>query len=59
MRRYLPFIAIVWGVAVLLYGVSKGISGGAYGAGQVVALLFGVALVVAGVRELKKRAAAT
>lgn len=59
MRRYLPFIAVLWGAAILLFGIIKGISGGSYGAGQLVALLFGVALVVAGVRELKKRAAAT
>ncbi len=58
MRRYLPFIAIAWGAAILLFGVIKGISGGSYGAGQLVAVLFGVALVVAGVRALRRRAAA-
>lgn len=60
IRRFLPFIAVVWGAAILAFGIIKGISGsGSYGAGQITALLFGVALVLAGIRELKKRSAAT
>lgn len=55
MRRYLPLIAVIWGAAVVLYALSKGISGnGSYAAGQFVGLLFGVALVIAGGRVLMK-----
>ena len=60
MRRFLPYIAVVWAAAILLFGIIKGVSGsGSYGAGQVAALLFGFALVLAGVRELTKRSAAS
>jgi peptidoglycan/LPS O-acetylase OafA/YrhL len=56
MRKLLPLIAVVWGGAVVVYGISKGLSSsGSYAGGQVAALLFGVALVFVGVRSLTKR----
>jgi predicted phage tail protein len=55
MRRYLPYIAIVWGAAVLIHAFHTGIKGsGSYAAGGYVAVLFAVALVIAGVRGLTK-----
>ena len=52
----LPLVAVVWGAAVIVFGISKGVSGSAsYAAGSIVGLLFGVALVVVGVRSLIKR----
>ena len=55
IRRYLPYIAVIWGAAIIIRAADKGIAAsGSYGAGQFVAVLFAVALVVAGVRELRK-----
>ena len=56
MRKLLPLIAVIWGGGVIVYGISKGLSGsGSYAAGQVAAMLFGVVLVVVGVRSFTRR----
>jgi hypothetical protein len=47
MRRYLPYIGVVWGASIVIYAVTKG---GSFGA-----LLVGVAMVLAGGHELTKR----
>ncbi len=43
-------IGVLWGLAILLYGFLGGgpSSGGAYGAGQMVGMVFGVLLLGAG-----------
>jgi hypothetical protein len=46
MRRHLPLIGVIWGSAIVLYAVIKG--------GSFLALLFGVAMVLAGGHELRK-----
>jgi hypothetical protein len=46
MRRYLPYVGVVWGAAIVVYAVAKG--------GSFLALLFGVAMVLAGGHELTK-----
>jgi hypothetical protein len=57
MRRYLPFIALIWGAAIILHAGVKGFAfsgNGSYGAGSFLAFLLGVAMVLAGGRELTK-----
>ena len=57
MRRFLPYVAVVWGAAIGVFGFITGLSGsGSYGAGQFVALLVGVALFAGGIRALKHSA---
>jgi hypothetical protein len=52
--RILPAIVAVWGALVVLRLIMNGASEGAYGAGQLAAGLFGLVMVVAGVRQLLK-----
>ncbi len=47
MRRHLPLIVVVWGSAIVNYAVIKD--------GSFIALLFGVAMVLAGGHELTKK----
>jgi hypothetical protein len=52
----LGVIGVLWGGAMLISGVLRGVSGsGSYAAGQVTALGFGVALFAAGGWTLMKR----
>jgi C4-dicarboxylate transporter len=48
-----PAMAVVWGVAIVIYGVAS-LSGGTYGGGQAAAMAFGVILVALGTRALIK-----
>jgi hypothetical protein len=53
--RILPAIVAVWGALVVLRLLVTGTEGnGAYGAGQYAAGVFGVVMVVAGIRALLK-----
>jgi hypothetical protein len=54
--RILPAIIAVWGAAVAINTLALGGSAGsgAYGAGQTAGGLFGIVMVVAGVRALLK-----
>jgi hypothetical protein len=53
--RILPAIVAVWGALVALRLLVIGAEGnGAYGAGQYAAGVFGVVMVVAGIRALLK-----
>jgi hypothetical protein len=57
MRRYLPFIAFVWGAAIILHAAIHGFAfsgNGSHGAGAFPAFMLGVAMVLAGGRELTK-----
>jgi predicted phage tail protein len=57
MRRYLPYIGVVWGAAIILHAAINGFAfsgSGSYRAGSFLAFLFGVAMVLAGGRELTK-----
>ena len=57
MRRYLPFIAVIWGAAIILHAAINGFAfpgNGSHRAGSFLAFLFGVAMVLAGGRELTK-----
>jgi hypothetical protein len=57
MRRYLPYIGGIWGAAIILHAAIEGFAfsgNGAYGAGSFLAFLLGVAMVLAGGRELAK-----
>jgi hypothetical protein len=58
MRRYLPYIAFIWGAAIVLHAAINGFAfsgNGSYRAGSFLAFLLGVAMVLAGGRELTKR----
>lgn len=46
MRRHLPLIGVLWGSAIVIYAVIKG--------GSFLALLLGIAMVLAGGHELRK-----
>jgi hypothetical protein len=57
MRRYLPYVAVVWGAAIILHAAINGFAfsgNGSYRAGSFLAFLFGAAMVLAGGRELTK-----
>jgi hypothetical protein len=47
-------ILVVWGLAIVGRGLFGEHTGGAYGAGQTFAALFGVAMVVLGARAILK-----
>lgn len=58
MRRYLPYIGVVWGAAIILHAAVNGFAfsgNGSYRAGSFLAFLLGVAMVLAGGHELTKR----
>jgi hypothetical protein len=58
MRRYLPYIGVVWGAAIVLHAAVNGFAfseNGSYRAGSFLAFLFGVAMVLAGGHELTTR----
>ena len=51
--RILPAIVAIWGALIVLRLFSEGTpEGGAYGAGGLIAGVFGLVMVVAGVRAL-------
>ncbi len=50
--RILPAIVVIWGALIVFRLFSEGTSGGAYGAGGLVAGMFGLVMVGAGVRAL-------
>jgi hypothetical protein len=53
----LGVIGVLWGGAIVVSGVANGVpSGGAYGTGQLIGFLFGVALLGTGGWTLLKRA---
>jgi hypothetical protein len=52
--RILPAIIAVWGAAIVINTLGGTVGSGAYGAGQTAAGLFGIVMVVAGVRALLK-----
>ena len=57
IRRYLPFVAVIWGAAIILHAATNGFAfsgNGSYRAGSFLAFLFGVAMVLAGGSELTK-----
>ena len=57
MRRYLPYIGVVWGAAIILHAAINGFAfsgNGPYRAGSFLAFLLGVAMLLAGGRELTK-----
>jgi hypothetical protein len=52
-KNFIPtLILTIWGAAIVLYGLSHGVRGGGYGAGQLMALVFGAVLCFAGGRQL-------
>ncbi|MDQ3821589.1 MAG: hypothetical protein M3362_28455 [Acidobacteriota bacterium] len=56
-KRLLGVIAVVWGAGILAFGLMNGggtKGSGAYGAGQTAGLIFGVALLMAGIYNLAK-----
>jgi hypothetical protein len=58
IRRYLPYIAFVWGAAIILHAGINGFAfsgNGSYHAGSFLAFLLGVAIVLAGGHEITKR----
>ena len=50
--RILPSIIAIWGALIVVRLVLVGTQGGAYGSGQLLAGVFGVVMVVAGVRAV-------
>lgn len=55
-QRILGFICVVWGTAVLVYGLTGHFtpSNGAYRVGEIAALVFAGVMVVVGARALLK-----
>jgi hypothetical protein len=51
-NRISGIVGVVWGGLILLGAAGHGIGGGAFGAGHLIGLLFGVVLLVAGVSYL-------
>jgi hypothetical protein len=47
-------ILVVWGLAIVVSPLIRETHGGAYGAGQMIAWLVGVVMVVAGARAVLK-----
>jgi hypothetical protein len=50
----LPAIIALWGAAIVIHTLGGTAGSGAYGAGQTAAGVFGIVMVVAGVRALLK-----
>lgn len=58
MRRYMPYIGVIWGAAIILHAAIHGFAfsgNGSYRAGSFLAFLLGVAMLLAGGSELTKR----
>ena len=54
-NKIFGWIGVVWGGAIALYAVGKGVSGGsAYAAGSLAGSVFGIAMLIAGGRALTK-----
>jgi hypothetical protein len=52
-KNFIPTLLLtLWGAAIVIYGLSHTVSGGAYGGGQVAALIFGAVLCFVGGRQL-------
>jgi hypothetical protein len=57
IRRYLPYIGVIWGAAIILHATINGFAfsgNGSYRAGSLLAFLLAIAMVLAGGRELTK-----
>ena len=58
-NKILAWIGVIWGGLIVLSGLVKlfsgGISGGAYGVGQLLAFVFGGVLCFAGARGLSQK----
>ncbi len=56
--KILGWIATIWGGLILINSIVKlcttGFGDGAYGVGQLVAVVFGGILLIAGIRSLRK-----
>jgi hypothetical protein len=53
--QILPAVIAVWGAAIVINALATGTNGsGAYAAGQAAAPIFGIVMVVLGVRALLK-----
>jgi hypothetical protein len=52
----LGIIGALWGGAIVISGLASGVSGGAYGGGQVAAIVFGFVFLLVGGRAIVKYA---
>lgn len=50
----LGVIGVLWGGAIVISGLVRGMSDGAYGAGQMIAFVFGIVLLLLGTRAIMK-----